>query len=1218
MSPNNNSTQETNLPGLNSFIKRESWSFISTRYQNMGRDNLELIYNSVLLEMVDRTDYDNLLKNLQIEDEEQRIAILDDYLSRIVPGVINRIAVDKNQEAQRRMVRRTEGDIRKKGGQTFKSFLQASGSSTSELGLNPQEVNSSTYEELLKEIYRSELQKLGNPKVTDPDFEFKTRMALEKTQAAQTKILSGIEKNPAFTIVSPQTGELHDFKTALVNQRISKLVATGVLQPHGSQERTDLIAAVLSGDTKFFEQFHISGPDAPSIGFIFPTLSVLASNVQKTANGEITITGDPIAEFNSYTDEISTSSDRGRFEAEERGYLGLALSVDLAGQITELKDSSTVTKSEAVDSIETVIGFSQTLANQKERVSSTELEGIRAEAGVTGDEFSLTEGSPELISKSVLKDIHVSSDVVSDALGFAIANSKDLSTEDTQTLKNVQSQALAVSGRMGLSFETKAEMEQYLQSIREIKPKELHSYYKNFSRTHMVPEIKSRVIFLKNKSSLLHQASLATELAGAALKGRRALIKSVGYAIFNNTIGIIPGVAEVRATIKFFRTLKEEGVLPAFGFHSKLNFLISASDRLGMKDTAELLRTVRKYRHYYNAINDTIYIMRKRYQNYKENARLALLRKNIKKNFRDSSRFYRSKKALALSKRNSNFFLLLRNDVKRTFSNFANRDSIKNFVSKSRALTARGLNGISLTLEKLKSKSSLLFANGINKLENYASSGKLFSGLAGSSASTLKKLSSFLNKATSKISQKSAQLLSRIKLDRLKSLFSKASGLLNKASKSAISKASQKAAYQLSKLLAQKAAILAAKTAAKAALGAATAGIGFFVVTAVELIGIKRAVMITLAIIVSIIGVILLFVYVIFTSIVSTFSSSNSEAARESNISYTYGTISGSAISLVIEPGSLDSTGCGVLEARGGTWDNISRNEFLDLKVTSRNCRVICNMAKAVSSLQTGSHVCSKGSVNCNPNFYNSFYGQYGASSAYECTGRFNYFACNYLTHAAYYTPGNVVDPDIRAYVTWDEQWPYWFCVGKPVPMGNVYGGETNQELINTITGDPRCASRKDTLEYSSTEELLTKYIMIPLKTQDAKREPLCVSRSNLDPGDVLMWGWSACEWPIVSGSHHIGLILNVTENALITAEANMKQKSYTYQLIPCEGAVTYDENGNEMPADDGVRIELSGSLGASLCRMFKPAVDDPSCPTDGSAFTCPRIVSGTPGFMRD
>jgi len=142
MSPNNNSTQEPNLPGLNSFIKRESWSFISTRYQNMGRDNLELIYNSVLLDMVDRTDYETLLKNLQIEDEEQRIAILDDYLSKIVPGVINRIAVDKNQEAQRRMVRSTEGNIRKKGGQTFKSFLQSSGSSTSELGLNPQEVNS--------------------------------------------------------------------------------------------------------------------------------------------------------------------------------------------------------------------------------------------------------------------------------------------------------------------------------------------------------------------------------------------------------------------------------------------------------------------------------------------------------------------------------------------------------------------------------------------------------------------------------------------------------------------------------------------------------------------------------------------------------------------------------------------------------------------------------------------------------------------------------------------------------------------------------------------------------------------------------------------------------------------------------------------------------------------------------------------------------------------
>ncbi|NBO36037.1 hypothetical protein EBU91_00600, partial [bacterium] len=368
----------------------------------------------------------------------------------------------------------------------------------------------------------------------------------------------------------------------------------------------------------------------------------------------------------------------------------------------------------------------------------------------------------------------------------------------------------------------------------------------------------------------------------------------------------------------------------------------------------------------------------------------------------------------------------------------------------------------------------------------------------------------------------------------------------------------------------------------------------------------------------SIIGVILLFVYVIFTSIVSTFSSSNSEAARESNISYTYGTISGSAISLVIEPGSLDSTGCGVLEAGGGAWDNISRNEFLDLKVTSRNCRVICNMAKAVSSLQRGSHVCSRGAVNCNPNFYNSFYGKYGASSAYECSGRFNYFACNYLTHAAYYTPGNVVDPDIRSYVTWDQQWPYWYCVGKPVPMGNVYGGETNEQLINNIIGAPICVAIKDKLEYTSTEELLTKYIMIPLKTQDNSRKNLCVSKSNLDPGDVLMWGWNACEWPIVSGAHHIGLILNVTDNALITAEANMPQKSYTYQLIPCEGAVTYDENGNEIPADDGVQIVLSGSLGASLCRMFKPAVDDPSCPTDGSAFTCPRIVSGTPGFMRD
>ncbi len=1216
MSPNNNSTQEPNLPGLNSFIKRESWSFISTRYQNMGRDNLELIYNSVLLDMVDRTDYETLLKNLQIEDEEQRIAILDDYLSKIVPGVINRIAVDKNQEAQRRMVRSTEGNIRKKGGQTFKSFLQSSGSSTSELGLNPQEVNSSsTYEELLKEIYHSELQKLGNPKATDPDFDFKTRMALEKTQAAQIKILSDIEKNPAFTIVSPQTGELHDFKSALINQRISKLVATGVIQPHGSQERTDLIAAVLSGDLKFFEQFHISGPDAPSVGFIFPTLSVLASDIQKTANGELAITGDPIAEFNSYTDEISTSSDRGRFEAEERGYLGLALSVDLAGQITELKDSSTVTKSEAVDSIETVIGFSQTLANQQSRVSEQELSNIRTEAGITEGEFSLPEGSPELISKGALKDIHVSSDVVSDALGFAIANSKDLSTEDTQTLKNVQSQALAVSGRMGLSFETKAEMEQYLQSIREIKPKELHSYYKNFSRNQIVPEIESRVIFLKNKSSLLHQASLATELAGAALRGRRALIKSVGNAIFNNTIGIIPGVAEVRATIKFLRTLKEEGVLPAFGIRSKLSFMISVSDRLGMEDTAELLRTIRKYRNYYYAINDTIHIIRRRYQNYKENARLALLRKNLK----SKSRFYRSKKALALSKRNSNFFLLLRNDVKRTFSNFANRDSIKNFVSKSKALTARGLNGISLTLEKLKSKSSLLFANGINKLENYASSGKLFSGLAGSSASTLKKLSSFLNKATSKISQKSAQLLSRIKLDRLKSLFSKASGLLSKASKSAVSKASQKTAYYLSKLLARKAAILAAKTAAKVALGAATAGIGLFVVTAVELIGIKRAVMITLAIIVSIIGVILLFVYVIFTSIVSTFSSSNSEAERGSNVYYTYGTVSGSAISLTIGSGSLDAKGCSVADS---TVDNINKNDFKDLKVTSRNCRVLCNMAKAVAGLQTGTNRCVGKYANCNPNYFNGVFYKYGSSCVCakntcnycnpECPESFNYFACNYLTHAAYYTEGNVVDPDIRPFVKWNDQWPYWYCVGKPVPMGNVYGGETNEQLINKITTDSRCSSIKSITGYSSTEDLLTKYIMIPLKTQDAKRQPLCVSRSNLDPGDVLIWGYSSCEWPLTSTSH-IGLILDVTETALITAEANTSKKSFTHQLVPCEGASTYDENGMPVPADDGVQL-----LAPSICRLFKPALDDPQCPTDGSAFNCPEIAVGTPGFMRD
>ncbi|NBO21857.1 hypothetical protein EBU94_00740, partial [bacterium] len=85
------------------------------------------------------------------------------------------------------------------------------------------------------------------------------------------------------------------------------------------------------------------------------------------------------------------------------------------------------------------------------------------------------------------------------------------------------------------------------------------------------------------------------------------------------------------------------------------------------------------------------------------------------------------------------------------------------------------------------------------------------------------------------------------------------------------------------------------------------------------------------------------------------------------------------------------------------------------------------------------------------------------------------------------------------------------------------------------------------------------------------------------------------------------------TETALITAEANTSRKSFTHQLVPCEGAITYNANGRPVPADDGVKL-----LAPNICRLFKPALDDPQCPTDGSAFNCPEIAVGTPGFMRD
>ncbi len=84
-----------NLPGINSYVKRQVWSYLTSKYQNLDRTNLELIYNSVLLELTDSTDYEALYQSLQIDDEEQRLLIINNYLSTLVPKIVDRLATKK-------------------------------------------------------------------------------------------------------------------------------------------------------------------------------------------------------------------------------------------------------------------------------------------------------------------------------------------------------------------------------------------------------------------------------------------------------------------------------------------------------------------------------------------------------------------------------------------------------------------------------------------------------------------------------------------------------------------------------------------------------------------------------------------------------------------------------------------------------------------------------------------------------------------------------------------------------------------------------------------------------------------------------------------------------------------------------------------------------------------------------------------------------------------
>lgn len=1231
-----------NLPGINSYVKRQVWSYLTSKYQNLDRTNLELIYNSVLLELTDSTDYEALYNSLQIDDEEQRLLIINKYLSTLVPKIVDRLATQKNAEAKSSIARNVAAGAADARPLKFqgKSLLEAFKSTTADLPSSDVSYShtKSAFSQLLEDRYKLELKKLGNPSATDPDYQMKVNRALEETNLFQEKVITGIEKNPAYKIFDPKTGTFQDFKTSIVNQRISKLVTTGVVQPHGPKERTDLISSLLKGDTSFFEQLHISAAGLPSVGLVIPTLTKFSDTLKKTANGELEISLDPVAEFDSYTDEISRNSDSSQVQSEERNATSLRLSLDLSTQSIQIQPPEDVSLSDAVASLESLVGFSETLSQKKSRIQTSQ---ISQELGISKGEFSLPEQLGE-IPTPVEKNFFVTSDVFATALSYAVdqsPNASKLSAEDREILKNLQAQALGISGRMGLSFETQEELDNYLQSVRNLNSTEIYKRFKKYTVSEAMPELDARISVLQGKLSLQHSNIYQESLTKEARSEQISLSTIIGNKLFSHSLGLFPKLKQAKETLEFLRKLKKEGVIPTLGL-KKVDLLIMASDSVGLKEVAELLEKYKKVKKYYHTFQRTRKTVTNFVKRNKERIRKVVQLLDPEK--KGIGKLLSTRIALAASNSRYRLVSFLQNDVSRTIGKLINRDSFKNFVSKSRIVSGKIASGISLSLEKLTSKSAILFAKRIKDLEAYASSGKLFSGFASISASSLKKLSPFITDSFSKIAQRSKRLLSKINLKALQPLLSRASGLLNNLTKSAVSKAAQKAAYQLSRLLAQKLTLLAAKTAAKAAIGAATGGIGFVVISAVEYIGIKRIIYIVASIVVGIIFIILFFIFLIISTISASFNSSTSEATTERNIGYTYGTVSGSDLSLTIQAGSLDSNTCSLRE-QTGDWDNINKNDFKNIQITTSNCRIVCNMARAISTAQKGSNRCVGHLVNCNPNYFNGTLDKFGPSGVIDrpdC-GSFNYYACNYLTFSAMDTFGSVVDPDFRANGTqlWSARKPFQYCVSRPFRHEDpsAWGGIDEDTLESNIRASCSYQPVKGGYKISTHSDPLDKYIAIPLRTQDSVKKALCVPKEYVSPGAILFWAYNSCAEYAEDGKTcirvipanckydksggslgHTGLVLGLfgsgSGQVLRTAETNNGSKSYSYKVSDCT-AKKFDASGNAQEVPGVILTENKGYL----CRLYYWPHADPECPTSGSGvFNCPDMFPGTPGFMKD
>jgi hypothetical protein len=245
--------------------------------------------------------------------------------------------------------------------------------------------------------------------------------------------------------------------------------------------------------------------------------------------------------------------------------------------------------------------------------------------------------------------------------------------------------------------------------------------------------------------------------------------------------------------------------------------------------------------------------------------------------------------------------------------------------------------------------------------------------------------------------------------------------------------------------------------------------------------------------------------------------------------------------------------------------------------------------------------------VNCNPNYYNGVIDKIPVSRPFAGYSgpSFGYYACNYLTYSAYTTPGSVVDPVLKmAQVTWYPRVTYHFCNSTPLPHPdpNAYGGTSYSQLISKKRTLGTCAA------WGDADIRMARYTMIPMKTQNSAKVPLCVPRELINPGDVVYWGSSCPYGPDTGGDaiNHTGLVLELTANALHTIEANVDVKTRSFGVANCDAKL----DGETVPG-----IKLTGS---NICRIFRYNIPDPQCPTDGSAYDCPDIISGTPGFMRD